>query len=266
MGTGIVGRLIVLIALPLSAGASDFKLLFSLGANLRYAPGYSYDYALLVNRGNALHAAEYGRGKDRVDKAQILGLDLGLGLAYQNVSLMLSFVPFNGNLAGTYDLSIPSMWFYNLVAADSIKASSKFSGTSFGADLRYALPLRRDLHVYGEAGVRFLSADLELPQDIVFMEYFNRSPDFSFSSHTLDITEVKFTPVAVRSFGGAAAAGVEFTPASHYWIFLEGRYQFLGKKDIPHPYYSRLDVTAAPVHLDFSGFALTLGIRYALEW
>jgi opacity protein-like surface antigen len=106
---------------------------------------------------------------------------------------------------------------------------------------------------------------LELPQDIIFTEYFYRSPDLSYGIHTLDITAVEFTPVSVKTLGWDALGGLEFTPASPYWIFLEVRYQ-TGKTDIPHPYYSRLDSTAAPIHLDFSGFALSLGIRYALDW
>jgi hypothetical protein len=252
------------MALPAVSKAADIKIFFSLGANLRLAPGYSYDYALMVNRGNAFHPPEYGRGQDRLDRGQIMGLDLGVGLAYKNISLALSVVPFSGNFNGNYSLSIPSMWFYDLIAAGSIKAASKFSGTSFGADLRYTLPLGRALHVYVGGGVRFFAAQLELPQDIVFMEYFYRSPDFSYGVHTLTITEVKFTPVSVQALGGTAVGGVEFTPASHDWIFAEMRYQ-TGKKDVPHPYYSRLDSTVPPVHLDFSGLAVSLGIRYALD-
>ena len=263
--TGLAGVLVLLSALPPASGASDFKLLFSLGAHIRSLPGYSYNYAIMVHRGNAFNPAEYGRGNDRVDRAQILGLDLGLGLSYKNVSVVLSVVPFSGNFSGTYDLSVPSMWFYNLIAADSLKAASKFSGTSWGAAFRYTVPLGRAFHIYGGAGVRFLWADLELPQDIVFMEYFYRSPDYSYGTHTLDITDIKFTPVALRALGWTALGGVEFSPASRYWIFLEGLYQ-TGKKDVPHPYYSHLDSTLDPIHLDFSGFALTLGIRYALDW
>ena len=97
------------------------------------------------------------------------------------------------------------------------------------------------------------------------MEYFYRSPDFSFGVHTLNITAVEFTPVAVKTLGWNALGGLEFSPVPSYWIFLEARYQ-TGKMDVTHPYYSRLNNTLDPIHLDFSGFALSLGIRYALDW
>jgi hypothetical protein len=254
-----------MISLPAALKASDFKLVFSLGADLRRASGYEYHYALRVNQGNASNPAEYGKGNDLVGRAGIFGLDFGLGLSYKNVSLVLSFVPFSGSFTGTYDLSVPSTWFYNLIAADSIQAASKFSGSSLGAGLRYAVSLSGAVRIYLGAGAHVLWGDLELPQDIVFMEYFYRSPDLSYGTHTLDIKSVTFTPVAVHTLGWNALGGLELTPAPSYWIFLEARYQ-TGKMDVAHPYYSRLNPTLPPVHLDFSGFALSLGIRYALDW
>jgi len=263
--SGIAVLLVLMIVLPLASAASDFKLLFSMGANLRVLPGYSYHYSIRVNQGNTFNPPEYGKGNDRLGQANIFGPDFGLGLSFKNVSLGISYASFSGNFTGTYDLSVPSTWFYNLIAADRISASSKFSGSSLAADLKYIVPLSRAFQVYAGAGARVLWADLELPQNIVFMEYFYRGPDFITWIHTLDITDVTMTPVSFKIFGWNALAGAEFTPAPGYWIFLEGRYQ-TGKKDVPHPYYAHLDPTLPPVHLDFSGFALTLGVRYALDW
>jgi hypothetical protein len=261
---GIAILLFLTALLPPALRASDFKLVFSLGAHARDLSGYSYDYALRVNQGNAGHPPEYGTGNDRPGKGAVFGPDFGLGLSYKNISLVLSFIPFSGKFDGTYDLSIPSMWFYNLIAADSIRAGSRFTGSSLGAGLKYALPLGRAVRIFVGAGAHLLWGELELPQDFVFMEYFYRSPDLSFGIHTVDITSVVFTPVAVKTLGWNALGGLEFSPAPSYWVFLETRYQ-TGRLDVAHPYYSRLNPTLPPVHLDFSGFSLSLGIRYALN-
>ena len=253
-----------MIVLAPASRASDFKLFFSLGANFRLLPGYAYHYAIKVNLGNGVYPPEYGRGNDTVGKSPIFGPDFGIGLSYKNVTLTLSVIPFLGNFKGTYNLSTPSMWFYNNIAADSIVAPSKISGISLLADLKYTIPLGRAFQIYLGGGVRFFSADLELPNNIIFMEYYVRGPDYSYGVHTLDITKIDFAPVPLKVLGWSALGGTEFTPASHFWIFLEARYQ-TGKKDVTHPYYSSLDTTAAPVHLDLSGVAFSFGIRYALD-
>jgi hypothetical protein len=261
---GIAVLIILMISLPAALTASDFKLAFSLGSSFRTLPGYAYHYSLRVNQGNEFNPPEYGTGNDRSGKGVVFGPDFGLALSYKNISLALSFIPFSGKFDGNYDLSIPSMWFYNLIAADSIRADSRFTGSSLGAGLKWALPLGPAFRVFLSAGAHVLWGELELPQDFVFMEYFYRSPDLSYGVHTVDITSVAFTPVAVNTLGWNALGGLEFSPAPSYWIFLEARYQ-TGRLDVPHPYYTRLNPTLPPVHLDFSGYALSLGIRYALD-
>ena len=250
--------LILILSLPTTLEASDINVIFSASGNFRSQPGYEYHYSFLMYPGKGSYAAGYLKGNDNVSKINIYAPDLGIGLSYKNISISFSFCPFSGTFTGTYDLSIPNKYFdffYEENAEDSRDADSKLSGTSIGVNLRYSIPVGPVVQVYLGTGLNILSAKMSLMKDILYREYY--------FDHSIQITEVQFSSVNVNATGFNAFGGVEFMPVSSLYIFLEGRYQS-AKKDVPHPLYSQFPDSPVPIKIDFSGFILSFGIRYAL--
>jgi len=260
----IAGIFVSVILFPLASLASDFKIIFSVGADYRPQPGYNYSYSRIVNPETPFYPAEYGGGNDRLARAQIYAPDFGIGLFYKSFSLHISIAPFAGNYSGTYEMSIPRMGHYKQIATNSAEADSRIAGTSLWASLKYAIPLGSAVQLYAGAGINFSWAGMDLASDVVYEETFARAPEQGYVIHTLEITEIAFSPVNVDTLGWSALAGIEINPAGPYRLYLEGRY-LSGRKDVPHPFYSRLDIASGPIRLDFSGFVLSIGIRYALE-
>jgi opacity protein-like surface antigen len=252
------------LVLPASLDGKELKLIFSIGGNFRPQPGYSFEYFRKVNPGNAFYPAEYGGGVDRVATAKIYAPEAGFGLGYKNITLALSMSPFTGRFSGTYELVVPSMYVYDLVAADTITAESKVAGTAFAAYLTYSVPLGRSLRGYAGAGAHFLWTKVEVMEDLIYLETHDRVPGIGFTNHVVNITDVVFSEANLSVPSWIAVAGLEFAPVEGYRIFAEGRYR-QGKREIPHPYYLRVGNDSTPISLDFSGFALFFGIRLGLE-
>lgn len=256
-----VGFIVILIlSLPPTSEASDFKVIFSAGGNFRSQPGYEYHYSYLMYPEKGIYAAEYLKGNDNVSKINIYAPDLGIGLSYKKFSILFSFCPFSGIFTGTYDLSIPSKYFWEEIAEDSRDADSKLSGTSIGVNLRYSIPIGPVVQVYLGTGLNILSTKMSLLKNILYYEYYS---GFLYLDHSIRITEVQFSSVNVSATGFNAFGGVEFMPVSSLYIFLEGRYQSANKA-VPHPLYSQAPDSPVPIKIDFSGFVLSFGIRYAL--
>jgi hypothetical protein len=256
--------LVLAICLPASLDGKEFKLVFSVGANFRPQPGYVYDYSRKMNPGNAFYPAEYAEGLDRVATAKIYSPEAGIGLSFKNFTLAVSVSAFTERFLGTYELIVPSMYAYDLIASDTQAAESKAAGTALAAFLTYSVPLGRNLRAYAGAGAHFLWTKIEVMEDLIYTETYDRIPGIGFANHVVDITEVAFSEVKLNVPSWSAAAGLELAPADGYRIFVEGRYR-KGKREIPHPYYLRVGNVSAPISLDFSGFAVLFGIRLGLE-
>lgn len=258
----VVGWILFLaLSFPFILEASDIKVIFSVGGIYRSQPGYEYHYSLLMDPGNSSYAAEYFKGNDNVSKINIYAPDIGIGLSFKNISILFSLCPFSGTFTGTYDLSIPSEYYYQEIAEDSRDADSKLSGTSIGVNLRYSIPLGQVARAYLGGGVNILSVKMDLMKNILYHEYYS---GWFLLDHSIQIAEVQFSSVNVNATGFNTFGGVEFMPVSSLYIFLEGRYQSV-KKDVPHPLYSQFSDSPGPIKIDFSGFVLSFGIRYALD-
>lgn len=249
---------------PLALEAKDVKIFFSVGADFRPQPGYAYDYSRKMNPGNASYPAEYARGFDRVSEAKTYAPELGLGLSYKNFTVSVSASAFTERFLGTYGLIVPSMYVYDLVASSSKEAESRVSGTTLAIDLTYSLPIGRTLRGYAGAGAHFLWTTIELMDDLVYTESYDRVPGIGFANHVIEITDVAFSEAKFGVPSLSGVAGLELAPAGGYRIFVEGRYR-RGKREVPHPYYLRIGNVDAPITLDFSGFVLSFGIRFGLE-
>jgi opacity protein-like surface antigen len=256
--------LVLAIFSPAALFGKEFKVVFSVGANFRPQPGYAYDYSRKMNPGNPFYPAEYARGTDRVSKAKTYAPELGLGLSYGPIALSVSASAFTERFLGTYGLVVPSMYAYDLIASDTHAAESKFTGTVLAATLTYSVPLGRTLRAYAGAGAHFLWTKIEVMEDLIYTETYDRIPGIGFANHTVDITDVVFSEVKLNVPSWSAVAGLELAPAGDYRIFIEGRYR-AGRREFPHPYYLRVGNVDAPITLDFSGFVLSFGIRFGLE-
>jgi hypothetical protein len=256
--------LVVAIFSPAALSGKEFRIVLSVGANFRPQQGYAYDYSRKMNPGNAFYPAEYARGTDRVLTAKTYAPELGLGLSYKNFTLSVSASAFTERFPGTYGLIVPSMYVYDLIASSNKEAESRVSGTTLAVTLTYSLPVGRNLRGYAGAGAHFLWTTIELMDDLVYTESYDRVPGIGFTNHVIEITDVGFSEAKFSVPSLSGVAGLEFAPAGGYRIFVEGRYR-RGKREVPHPYYLRVGNVDEPITLDFSGFVLSFGIRFGLE-
>ncbi|GEM_PF-5040072 len=157
---------------------------------------------------------------DSLGDAGLMGLDFRIGfMPLALLEVELGFQSSSQTLTGTYEIGVPSLFFYNDVASDDIDEDIPFKSSilTLGVVLH---PLNRGpVRPYLGFGAAFCSGSLKAIKNFRATETY-----YSDYSHTLTIEQIDFEPVSLKTTGFAAKVGIDAAVAPVFFLFAEAQY------------------------------------------
>jgi outer membrane protein W len=135
-------------------------------------------------------------------------------------------------------------------------ANSKISEMMFNLGVNY-YPLKNGrLQPFLGAGICYISAKMELLDDIFFVETFYLN-----KTHDIEITEVKLSGKTIDTLGFYGKAGIDVAIFEALSVFAEGRY-LIAKKEVVHPLATKLsDGQEQLLEINLGGASAVLGVK-----
>ena len=212
--------------------------------------GYDYIYPWRIyNQDGAI--------KDSLYDQNVLGFQLGVGFhVLKNIEIDMGFNYLSKTLENFYAMDFPNWQKLDDIAYAEKFANSKISEMMFNLGVNY-YPLKNGrLQPFLGAGISYISAKMELLDDIFFVETF-----FLNKTHEIEITEVKLSGKTIDTLGFYGKAGIDVAVIEALSVFAEGRYM-IAKKEVEHPLATKLsDGQKQLLEINLGGASAVLGVK-----
>jgi opacity protein-like surface antigen len=212
--------------------------------------GYDYTYPWYIfDQNGAIYDSLYNQN--------VLGFQVGLGFhVLKNIEIDLGFNYLSKTLEAFYAMDFPNWQKLDNIAYAEKTVDSKISEMMFNLGVNYYPLITGRLQPFLGAGISYISAKMELLDDIFFIEKF-----FLDKTHEIEITEVKLSGKTVDTLGFYGKAGVDVEVSEALSIFGEGRY-LVAKKEVAHPLATKLsDGQEQLLEINLGGVSAILGVK-----
>jgi opacity protein-like surface antigen len=245
---------LVCFTLPILAnGVKPIKVNVSIhGTFASLEQGYSYDYGFPYRDETFSFNDEVKNG------GSSFGFGGGIGIfVIPSIEVFGNIDAFSSKACvGTYGISVPNPWYYNMSATDTAEASPTFKRTmiSFGINLHPALIGK--VKPYFGGGMANISAKYQLMDDITYTE----TLDYITGASSVEINEVKLKEISLSKWGFNLQAGLNFEIAPNISFYTEGRY-IIAKIQVAQPMIEENLDYEQILDINLGGFQAVAGIK-----